>query len=115
MAKFEPGQSGNPKGKPKGKHKTTLAIAATFDYLQGKPGKSLNAWALENTTAFYTILYPKIIPKNIDVSGDAAFPVLMAALLSELSSRYDVEPVVEVECQDVARIEHQAGEQDEQG
>jgi len=115
MAKFKPGESGNPGGKPRGaQHKTTLAIAATFDYLQGKPGKSLNAWALENTTAFYTILYPKIIPKNIDVSGDAAFPVLMAALLNELASRYDVDPAIDTEYREVEQIEHQEEGQDEQ-
>ena len=116
MAKFKPGESGNPGGKPRGaQHKTTLAIAATFDYLQGKPGKSLNAWALENTTAFYTILYPKILPKNIELSGDAAFPVLMVALLAELAGRYDVDhQVIDVAPVEVEQIEHQEEGQDEQ-
>lgn len=92
-ALWKPGQSGNPAGKPRGrKDSRTIAVERaiqnTFNDLQDIPDKTLTSWAVDNTTAFYTILYPKIIPKNINVSSDGAFPALIGAALLEIAARY---------------------------
>jgi hypothetical protein len=128
---WQPGQSGNPKGKPKGtKHSQTIAVERaihnTFNDLQGIPDKSLTSWAIDNTTAFYTILYPKIIPRNIDItSSDGAFPALITAALMEIAARYQAgaggsemaQGAIDVEFEEIPQLEgpgQEMGRQDEE-
>lgn len=78
--KFKKGQSGNPKGKPKGaQNKTTKAIKeavqAAFDELQEDPKVNLVAWGKENPSAFYQ-LASKLIPAEIKADVDGSVPLL---------------------------------------
>lgn len=99
---FQPGNPGKPKGT---RSKRTLeaqhAIQDAFTYLQRDPKKRLRAWAMENTTAFYTIIWPKILPKNINVTSDGAFPTLIVQALAEIAGRYRAEQVEVIELEQI--------------
>lgn len=63
------------KGRPKGSvNKTTAlakeAIEGAFLHLQGVPGKDLQSWAEDNTDDFYKLLFPKLLPVQMQHSGE---------------------------------------------
>lgn len=67
---FKPGQSGNPKGRPKGiPNKTTKVVRETFErvftQLQEGDDTNLKAWASKNPTEFYK-LSTKLIPLQVE-------------------------------------------------
>ena len=67
---FKPGQSGNVAGKSKGtKNKKTVAVLQViqnvFDNIGGEAEFTL--WAKAHKDLFYTSIYTKILPKNIEV------------------------------------------------
>ena len=71
---YKPGQSGNPKGRPKGsQNKTTVAlkeaILAAGEAAGGKEGLVgyLQRLAIENSSAFASLL-GKVLPSTLDVS-----------------------------------------------
>ena len=71
---YKPGQSGNPKGRPKGsQNKTTVAlkeaILAAGEAAGGKGGLVgyLQRLAIENSSAFASLL-GKVLPSTLDVS-----------------------------------------------
>jgi hypothetical protein len=74
MAKFKAGQSGNPKGRPKGiKDKRTTEVleiinSAHEDLVKAK--KSLSAMAQDDPKWFYEKIWVKIIPKDVQVDID---------------------------------------------
>ena len=79
------------KGRPKGvKNKQTRnaqeIINHTFEGLGGS--KALITWAQQNEknkAAFYTLIWPKVIPKNIDIKADITHDI--ASRLLEARSR----------------------------
>ena len=70
---IKPGQVLNPGGKPKGlKDKITLikqAICNNFDQAKFK------TWSERHETEFYELMI-KVMPKEIDLSGELNFPVI---------------------------------------
>ena len=67
---FQKGQSGNPKGKPRGTlSKTTVAAKQAFQDAFGELGgvAKLTAWASENPTDFYK-LFSKLIPQDVNAT-----------------------------------------------
>ena len=81
---FQPGQSGNPAGKPPGPNKLTKtvkdAFGEAFSKLQDDPNVNLATWGRENPREFYQ-LASKLIPTEINakVSG-------LREVLSELNT-----------------------------
>lgn len=65
--------AGRPKGKP---NKTTAeakaAIESAFEHLQAKSDerKDFKSWAEDNTDDFYKLLFPKLLPVQVN-HGDA--------------------------------------------
>lgn len=58
-------------GKKKGTvHEATriakTAIENAFAHLQSKDGKDFNTWAEQNTDDFYKLLFPKLIPVQVN-------------------------------------------------
>jgi hypothetical protein len=70
---FKKGQSGNPAGRKKGTpNKATIAvkeaIERAFEGLGGVP--SLIEWAKGNPDLFYGSVWPKILPRDFNISVD---------------------------------------------
>lgn len=70
---FEPGQSGNPNGRPKGAvNKFTRSVReafeAAFNHLQDLDGVKLEDWAQQNPEEFYK-LAARLIPAQMEHSG----------------------------------------------
>jgi hypothetical protein len=42
------------------------AIEDAFEHLEKQPSKGLKAWALANETLFYTQLFPKLLPLQVN-------------------------------------------------
>lgn len=62
-------------GKKKGQiHEATriakTAIENAFAHLQAKDGKDFNTWAENNTDDFYKLLFPKLLPVQMQHSGN---------------------------------------------
>jgi len=87
---FKPGESGNPTGRPKGAiNKTTLAvkeaIEEAFDELGGVP--ALVQWARRDPEAFYSKLWAKLIPKNIEIKGVLSLEQLVEASMKLIEAK----------------------------
>lgn len=72
MAKFKPGQSGNPIGKPKGtRNKISKNIKqvflSVFEEMSGQ--QALLEWAQENRDAFFSMI-AKLLPKDIEIKSE---------------------------------------------
>lgn len=96
MAAFQPGQSGNPAGRPVGsKNRATLAVKdafeAVFHDLQ-TGDQSLLCWAQANPTDFYK-LASKLIPSEINASVTGNLTATIAGLGKSGSGKND--PAVE--------------------
>lgn len=86
MAKFKPGQSGNPKGKPVGavnKENRTVkeAFHEAFDVIQKDPKARLDEWGRENPDKFYALV-SKLIPAEI--TGQIQIVPVLNVQLSQL-------------------------------
>ena len=62
-------------GRPKGSSNKTTALAKeaieqAFSALQGKKGKSLPEWAENNIDDFYKLIFPKLLPVQMQHSGN---------------------------------------------
>ena len=51
------------------------AIENAFAHLQGQPGKDFNTWAEANTDDFYKLLFPKLLPVQLNHGGDTGGPL----------------------------------------
>lgn len=47
------------------------AIEDAFAYLQGEKGKDLRTWSKENTDDFYKLLFPKLLPVQMQMGVGA--------------------------------------------
>ena len=68
---WKPGQSGNPKGRPKGAREVKTAMLSSFyDFeYKGEIGKqAFLKWGKDNPSQFYKII-SSILPKDLDVDG----------------------------------------------
>lgn len=78
---YKKGQSGNPKGKPKGtRNKISSEIRdyiLQIDKNLRKKGKGLQTCAVKDPHWFYEKIYVKIIPKPVDVSGEIDAKVIL--------------------------------------
>ncbi|MFH1954871.1 MAG: DUF5681 domain-containing protein [Pseudomonadota bacterium] len=65
MAKFKSGESGNPKGRPRGSKNKFSTIRQSFlEAFEDAGGtKELTGWAKDNRKAFYTMI-AKMLPKQ---------------------------------------------------
>lgn len=121
-------------GRPPGtKNKTTrtlkMVIEKTFDKLGGTQG--LVKWAEEsaqNRAAFYTIIWPKLIPKNIDlqanITHDIAERLLQArSIQSNIQGQIEQSKLIEIDSkgkivtdaiikESVAELEREEAEED---
>lgn len=58
---------GRPKGVPnKATAEAKAAIEEAFAHLERKPDKGLKKWAEANETLFYTQLFPKLLPLQVN-------------------------------------------------
>ncbi len=65
------GPSLNPLGKPPGPNKLTINVKESIELCYQSIGgdKAFSEWAKTNPDLFYVHIYPKIIPKDIHVTG----------------------------------------------
>lgn len=67
---------GRQKGTP---NKTTAeaksAIEEAFEYLERQPEMGLKRWALKNETLFYTQLFPKLLPLQVNHGDNEGGPL----------------------------------------
>ena len=71
MARYGKGQSGNPKGRPKGaKNKTTQTVKALIlEVTEGLGGaERLLAWAEKNAGEFFTKMLTRLIPTEVNAT-----------------------------------------------
>lgn len=85
MAKFEKGHAkvgGRKKGEP---NKVTIiakeAIEDAYAHLQSIPGADFRSWALANQDDFYKLLFPKLLPVQMEHSGTVTHEVKEVARL----------------------------------
>ena len=83
MAKFAPGQSGNPAGRKKGVPNIITRTAkeniiATFDALGGVQG--LTEWARENREKFYTAVWVKVLPLQLGDEDGGGLTIVIQKL-----------------------------------
>jgi len=83
--RFKKGSAGGP-GRPKGTpNRMTLEVKAlieqAFDQMGGLG--SLTAWAETNPTAFYTGLWGKLLPKDLNVTGTVRIDQILAGSWDE--------------------------------
>src|SRR5215210_850239 len=79
-ARFKPGQSGNPAGKPKGaRHKTTLAIGALLDGEAENLTRKAVEMALDGDTVALRLCLDRLAPVRKDRPVPFALPKLDTA------------------------------------
>jgi len=70
---WKPGQSGNPKGRPKGASNVKTAIVNSFwafTYEKQRPGiESFLAWAIANPRDYFKIM-ASLLPKDLNITTD---------------------------------------------
>lgn len=98
MSVYEPGKSGNPRGRPPGSlNKLTRTVKDAFEHvfneLQGDGYKgaqvSLEEWAVGNTTEFYK-LAKVLIPQKLEHAGGVNVSVVTGIPTAEDDSHTDI-------------------------
>lgn len=72
--RFKPGESGNPKGRPKGRFSITSQI---IDYLKNNPHKNeeIISWLLNNRKDLVWQMIDPKPPQDLNVGGQAENPI----------------------------------------
>ena len=77
---FKPGQSGNPKGRPKGaRHRATLAALELLDGEAEAPTRKAVDLALEGDTVALRLCLERVVPPRKDASLKVALPEVHSA------------------------------------
>lgn len=74
-------------GKKKGTvHESTRrakeAIEQAYAHLQGVPGKDFLSWVEANTDDFYKLLFPKLLPVQMQHAGENGGPIKLSRIES---------------------------------